>query len=157
MKVALVGGGPLESKLKELASELGVADQAHFLGYCELEAVRALLQGCSFFVLPSRSEPFGIVILEAMAVGKAVVATRVGGIPEFVSDGENGILVEPDDPQALAEALCKVAGDPALRERLGKAGQATVAGGFTTEHMGRRFAALFATAASNSRRSAGAN
>jgi glycosyltransferase involved in cell wall biosynthesis len=144
MTVLLVGGGPLEDELKELARQLGVADQVRFLGFLELEAVRELLNGCTFFVLPSRSEPFGIVLLEAMAVGKAVIATRVGGIPEFVTDGANGVLVEPDDPQALAEALCRMATDSALRERLGKAGKDTVVGGFTTSHIGQRFEPLLA-------------
>lgn len=152
MPIALVGDGPLTPRLKELASKLGLDGQAQFLGYRELESVRELLQGCTFFVLPSRSEPFGIVLLEAMAVGKAVIATRVGGIPEFVEDGQNGILVEPDDPRALADALCAMATDSALRERLGAAGKATVLGGFTTAHMGRRFEAVLEAARASRRR-----
>lgn len=74
-------------------------------------------------MLPSRHEPFGIVNLEAMAAGKAVLATRVGGVPEVVVDGETGILVPPGDPEALAEGIRRLAGDPALRERLGAAGR----------------------------------
>jgi glycosyltransferase involved in cell wall biosynthesis len=144
MKVMLVGDGPLEQELKQLAQRLGVADQAQFVGFLGLDAVRELLNGCSFFVLPSRSEPFGIALLEAMAVGKAVVATRVGGIPEFVRDGSNGILVEPNDPDALAEALCKMVTDASRRERMGMAGKQIVLEGFTALHQGRRFEALFA-------------
>jgi len=83
-----------------------------------------LFDGCELFVLPSRHEPFGIVNMEAMASGKAIVATSVGGVPEIVRDGENGMLVPPDDPQALADAINRLLDDDPLRRRLGQAGRA---------------------------------
>lgn len=143
MPVLLAGDGPLKGKLCELAQSLGVDDQVRFLGFQELDAIRDLLQRCTFFVLPSRSEPFGIAILEAMSLGKAVVATRVGGIPEFVVDGHNGILVEPDNPVALAEALRRVSSDGALRQRLGLAARRTVETQYTRERMGQQYMQVF--------------
>ncbi len=144
MRLVLVGDGPMRGDLERLTGELGVADQVQFAGSQALEGMRELLHGCAFFVLPSRAEPFGIAALEAMAVGKAVVASRVGGIPEFVLDGENGVLVEPDNPQALADALCLLENDALLRDRLGCAGKATVmAGQYTLERMGQNYLSLF--------------
>jgi len=143
MPVLLVGGRPLEGTLRELAQSLGVDDQVRFLGYQELDAIRNLLQRCTLFILPSRSEPFGIAILEAMSLGKAVITTRVGGIPEFVVDGQNGVLVESDDPAALAAAMCRVSSDAELRRRLGLAARETVDDGYTAERMGERYLDVF--------------
>jgi glycosyltransferase involved in cell wall biosynthesis len=77
-------------------------------------------------VLPSRSEPFGIVFLEAMTFGKAIVATNVGGIPEFVVDGFNGLLVPSEDSDALAEKIELCIENPDVRERLGHNGLSVV-------------------------------
>jgi glycosyltransferase involved in cell wall biosynthesis len=82
------------------------------------EAIPALMAGCTAFVLPSRTEAMGRVLLEAMASRKAIVASRVDGIPTYVHDGENGLLFEPESIDGLAEALRRILGDPALRERL---------------------------------------
>lgn len=144
LQLVLVGDGPLRPELEGLAQKLGVADLVHFAGFQELPAVRCHLSKCKLFVLPSRAEPFGIVILEAMIHGKPVIATHVGGIPEIVTHLENGYLVPPDDPEALANALCTLCSDPALRQRLGGAGLATVQERFTHRHTGSKFESLFA-------------
>ena len=107
--------------LEESARELGVADRIVFTG--EREDPGEILAALDIFVLPSRSEGFGRANLEAMAAGLPVVSTRVGGIPEVVIDGETGILVPPNRPEALAEAITALAEDPALRKRLGAAGR----------------------------------
>jgi starch synthase len=86
-------------------------------------AVIQLLSHATVFACPSLYEPLGIVNLEAMACGTAVVASAVGGIPEVVSDGETGLLVPPDDPEALAAALNALLGDPARADALGRAGR----------------------------------
>jgi glycosyltransferase involved in cell wall biosynthesis len=143
LELVQVGDGPLRSEMEALAVRLGLEENVRFLGTQELPAVRRLLGQCTAFVLPSRAEPFGIVLLEAMACGKAVVASRVGGIPEFVVDAESGYLVPPDDPQALASAICRVVADDLARHRLGAAGREAVAARFTHEHMGARFESIF--------------
>jgi glycosyltransferase involved in cell wall biosynthesis len=87
------------------------------------------------FVAPSRYESFGLIFLEAMMHGAACVGTRAGGIPEVVEDGTTGLLVPPEDPAALAEALARLAGDATLRRRMGQAGLAAYRRHFTAERM----------------------
>jgi glycosyltransferase involved in cell wall biosynthesis len=143
LKLVLVGDGPLRPKLEELARQLDLDDQVQFAGFQDLPAVRRHLQQCGLFVLPSRAEPFGIVILEAMIHGKPIITTRVGGIPEIVTHLKDGYLIPPEDPQALAAAICEVAQDSLLRQRLGMAGTATVHERFTYQHTGSKFELLF--------------
>lgn len=119
----LAGDGPERAALEQLSQMLGVQDRVHFVGRADRPTAVSLFQGCSFFVLPSRQEPQGIVNLEAMAAGKPVIASRVGGVPEIVLDGETGLLVPGEDVSALAEDLGRLAGDAALRDRLGSAGR----------------------------------
>ena len=119
----LAGDGAEQAALRALAEDLGLADRVRFVGRVEHSQALALFAGCLFFVLPSRHEPFGLVNLEAMAAGKAVIASRVGGVPEIVVDGETGLLVPAEDVSALAGALARLAGDPGLRDRLGAAGR----------------------------------
>jgi glycogen(starch) synthase len=119
----LAGEGAQREPLEVLARELGVGDRVRFVGRADRPTAVALFRGCSFFVLPSRHEPQGIVNLEAMAVGKAVVASRVGGVPEIVLDGQTGVLVPGEDVDALAGALRAMEADPARREQLGRAGK----------------------------------
>jgi glycosyltransferase involved in cell wall biosynthesis len=102
-----------------------------------------LLRACTALVLPSRSESFGIAILEAMACGKPVVASAVGGIVEILEDGKGGILVEPDNSVDLARALDEVLGDRALQASLGRSGFARVRRHFRCEDTGRRYEELF--------------
>jgi glycosyltransferase involved in cell wall biosynthesis len=118
----IVGDGPEKSALMQRAQERGLGDRVHFPGRADRVQAVAYFKGCAFFCLPSRMEPFGIVNLEAMAAGKAVVASRTGGVPEVVLDGETGLLVPPGDVHALAAALRRFAHDQALCDRLGAAG-----------------------------------
>jgi len=126
--LVLAGDGPEHERLRELAAQLGLGTRVTFTGRVDHAKAMRLFAGCSFFVLPSRREPFGIVNLEAMAAGKAVLAARVGGVPEIVSDGVNGVLVRPDDAETLAAAIRRLASDEALRQRLGEAGRNRAAG-----------------------------
>lgn len=118
----LAGDGASHEALKALGEELELGGALHFVGRVDRAGAVALFKGCEFFVLPSRHEPMGIVNLEAMAAGRAVVASRVGGVPELVEDGKNGILVPPDDPGFLALALGRLVSEPALSKRLGECG-----------------------------------
>jgi glycogen(starch) synthase len=114
----IAGDGEERAALAQLAADLGLGDRARFFGRADRKQAVALFRGASFFVLPSRREPFGIVNLEAMAAGKAVIATQVGGVPEIVRDGETGLLVPGDDVNGLAAAISRLAADAGLRERL---------------------------------------
>ena len=91
-----------------------------FYGVVGLEELRRFYSEADIFVLPSRYEPFGIVFAEAMSFGLPIVATRVGGIPELVEDGENGFLVTPGDVDSLADAVDKLASNAELRGRFGR-------------------------------------
>jgi glycosyltransferase involved in cell wall biosynthesis len=133
--LVLVGLGPLEAELKALAAGLGVADRVLFPG--SRDDVYRLLPALDVFALSSRFEGLPIALLEAMATGVAPVATTVGGIPEVITDGQNGLLVDPGDPSALAAALGRVLGDDELRAHLGAAA-AVRAGDFDLVNAVRR-------------------
>ena len=107
-------------------------------------AVIQLLSHATVFACPSLYEPLGIVNLEAMACGTAVVASAVGGIPEVVSDGETGLLVPPDDPAALAGALNALIEDPARATALGRAGRERAVAEFGWQAVAEQTAALYA-------------
>lgn len=120
----IAGDGPELPALRVLAAELGIAERVTWLGKMGRERVPGLFAGCSFFVLPSTAdEGLPVVCAEALAAGKAVVATRSGGAPEVVLDGENGIVVEKGDVGGLAGAIKAVADDGTVRRRFGEAGR----------------------------------
>lgn len=144
-KLVLVGDGPLRGDLEALAASLELGARVVFAGEKERPEVVEWLQGCTLSVLPSRSEPFGIAIVEAMGCGKAVIGSRTGGIPEIITDGEDGLLVDPDDPDQLADAIRRLLADPELRLRLGTKARAKVRDRFLWEHMGRAYNKLFAS------------
>lgn len=106
--------------------------------------IRKWLYGCALFVLPSRWEPFGIALLEAMACSKAVIATDAGGPPEFITHGINGLLVKPKDVTALAQAMEQLIVDQNLAQRLGKKAQETTAH-FTWDTIYKQYAAVYNT------------
>jgi glycosyltransferase involved in cell wall biosynthesis len=132
----LEAGGAYQTGLEQRAATLGLADAAHFAGF-RANAAGALRE-IDLLVLPSWIEGLPIVVLEAMAHGKPVVATSVGGTPEAVLDGETGLLVPPRDPGALEAALETLLVDPALRRRLGEAGRRRVREHFDAASMERR-------------------
>ncbi len=110
-----------KQELRDLINRLDLADKVIFAG--QRDDLPEVLETLDIFVLPSRSEGFGRANLEAMASGKPVVSTDVGGIPEVVIDGETGLLVPPQDPRALAKAIIRLAEDKNLREKMGAAGR----------------------------------
>jgi L-malate glycosyltransferase len=117
--VVIAGDGPERQELENLADALGLADRVRFVGW--LAEPARFLAGLDVLVVPSRAESLPLVILEAMHTGLPVVATAVGSVPEVIVDGSTGLLVPPDDPDALAAALGLVAADRALRVRLATA------------------------------------
>jgi glycosyltransferase involved in cell wall biosynthesis len=120
-RLEVAGDGPCLPDLRRLAGELALDDCVSFLG--QVRDVPGLLARAGLFVLPSLSEGISLTLLEAMSSGLAVVATRVGGNPEVVADGQTGLLVPPADPPALAATLLTVSQDAGLRSRLGRAGR----------------------------------
>jgi glycosyltransferase involved in cell wall biosynthesis len=137
----LAGRGPLRDDLEARAERLGIAERVRFLGVRRDRD--ALFAAMDAFVLPSRWEGLSLALVEALGAGRAVVATRVGGNPEVVRDGETGLLVPPDDPAALADALAGLLDDPARRERLGAAGAEDARRRFAIEEHVRQLAALY--------------
>lgn len=131
--VWLAGEGSRRDTLEAQAQALGLGETVRFLG--RRDHVGDLLAASDVCVLPSRREGLGIAALEAMAAGRAVVASAVGGLGEAVVHERSGLLVPPDDRRALTQALARLVGDPALRERLAAAGPARVAEGFLPEQM----------------------
>jgi glycosyltransferase involved in cell wall biosynthesis len=116
LRVAIVGDGSLVNDLKELALQYGINEYIDFLGV--RKDVLELMRESSIFVLSSRWEGFGLVLLEAMSIRVPVVATKVGGIPEVIEDGKDGILVEPENPDELAKAINLLLSNPDLRNNI---------------------------------------
>ena len=129
----IAGGGDLEPYLRDLAEELEVDERVHVLG--PRQDIPALMHALDVFAMPSIWEGFGLVLLEAMAAARPIVASRTATIPEVVLDNETGLLVPAGDPAALAEALARLAGDPALARRLGEAGRERLQKHFSIDKM----------------------
>jgi glycogen(starch) synthase len=125
-RLIIAGGGIKHDELVALADELGITDHTLFWGPARRIEVARLLHGCDLLVMPSRKEGFGIAVIEAYACGKAVVASRVGGLVELVRDGKTGVLVEPEHENALADAIISLLSDPQMRADMGKAGRQIV-------------------------------
>jgi glycosyltransferase involved in cell wall biosynthesis len=119
VRFVIVGQGPKESELRTRASELNVADVVTFTGF--RADARRIAASFDVFVLSSLHEGLSIAMVEAMALGRPVVVTRVGGLPEVVEHGKEGFLVPPGDPGALAAGIVQVLSDADLRHRLGAA------------------------------------
>lgn len=132
-RVVLVGEGPLEGDLRVRAVSRGVADALVWPG--RTADMPGLLAALDVYVSPSDLEGFGLVLAEAQAAGKAIVATRAGGAVEAVADGESAVVVEPGDPLALGRALAALLSDPVRRSELGAAGRARAASQFDPERM----------------------
>ena len=131
-----IGAGDILRRLREQVRRAGLEADFHFLGFCD--DVAGILAMCDVVALTSRNEAFGRVLVEAMAAGRPVVATAVGGVPEVVVEGETGYLVECGDTAALAAALGGLLDDPEAAARMGAAGQARARNEFSLEaHVGR--------------------
>jgi glycosyltransferase involved in cell wall biosynthesis len=137
---ALAGDGPLHPDLEAEAQQLGIAAHVRFLGVCfDLPQYMA---AADIFALPSRWEGLPLVLLEAMGMGAAVVATCVEGVDEVIHDQKSGLLVAPEDAEGLADALDRLLTDEVLRRQMGAAAQDRVNSTYTVEIMCRQYAAL---------------
>jgi L-malate glycosyltransferase len=140
-QAVLIGEGPCRPDLEQRVRDLGLDRTVRFLG--SRGDVAAILPLVDLAVLPSLSEGFPNAVLEAMAAGRAVVASRVGGIPEVVLDGETGLLVPAGDPAALASAILSLLADPLRAARMGQAGRARVEAMFSLDRMVQETEAVY--------------
>ena len=124
--LVLVGDGPDRAALEQQRDDLGLGGRVEFLGGLSRDAVLRVFRAADAVLLSSRWENFPHVIVEALAVGTPVIASAVGGVPEVVRDGENGLLVPAGDPEALAVAIRRLLGDRELRARLAAAAAPSV-------------------------------
>ncbi len=157
VQVAFVGDGPDRGRLEQQVADLGLGDRVAFLGQRTRAQVIERLAVSDVLVAPSvptaggKREGLPVVLIEALAAGVPVVASHLSGIPELVETDVTGITVPPGDSVAIADALERLAHDPALRARLAEAGRARVAAEFDLDTNARRLIALFRGAAPNGR------
>jgi glycosyltransferase involved in cell wall biosynthesis len=140
-QLAIAGTGVDREPLERRAGALGVATAVRFLGFVPETA--GVLRGADVFVSSSWAESFPYVVLEAMALARPIVATRVGGVAEAVRDGESGLLVAPRDAETLAGALARLLSDPTRAAEIGAAARSRVTTQFTRERMLESLAAVF--------------
>lgn len=133
IRVAIGGSGPLESQLREQAVALGVSDAIVWPG--QIADMPLFLAALDVYVSPAETEGFSVALIEAGAAGVPVVATRVGGVPEVILDGDTGLLVVPGDPHALAAAVLALRGDPKTASRLANAARERAMSAFSPDRM----------------------
>jgi len=142
-RLLLVGDGPLRTGLVQQVAAAGLQESVVFAGERPNRTIPGYLRACDVAVLSSRIETTSLFALEAMASGKPLIGTRVGGIPELIEDGRTGILVEPGRPDELAEAICDLLASPERRLAMGAAGRERVVAGFTWRAIAERTAGLY--------------
>lgn len=133
LRLVLAGDGPEAPELRHLADTLGVAPQVDFLGALDRAQLAEVIDRATVVAIPSRREGFPLVALEAAQRARPVVATTVGGLPEIVVDGRTGLLVVPDDVDALARALGDLLGDRDRAAEMGGAAREVAAVDFSFE------------------------
>jgi len=150
LRLAIAGDGPERDRLVEAVGRHGIADRVELLGRLDGAGVARAMSGAVAVVVPSRMEAFGIVALEAWRSGAPLVMTDRGGASEFVRDGIDGLLVNPEDSAALRRALERITSDEGLRRALAAAGRERVPE-FTWTRVARAYEDLYAMAASDRR------
>jgi len=155
-KGRIAGDGPLLTELKKSAAELGIADRLVFLGSVSQEKIRQLLEVAGVFVLPSVPASDGdidgipVSLMEAMAVGCPVISTYVSGIPELITNGESGLLVQPNDPDGLALAIQRLSQDPDLYQTVSAGGRREVEDHFDLAKVGEQLTVFFSRSGGHS-------
>jgi glycosyltransferase involved in cell wall biosynthesis len=141
-RFVVVGEGKLRAELEALARSLGVENDVLLTGWVP-HAAQTALPHFDVFFQPSLWEAMSMVILEAMAAGKPIVATRVGENPHIIEEGVDGLLVDPKDVDGMAAALVRLIGDEMMRRRLGSAGRRKVVERFSVAHMTRAYEEIY--------------
>lgn len=143
LKLAIIGRKPEDNRFERFCAKLGIENSVVFLGHVsEKELIRYYTQA-RLFVLPSLQEGLGIVILEAMACGTPVVSTKCGGPEEIIIHGENGYLVENNNAGALANGVCKLLADDALRRKVGEKAREHIKNNYSIEKVARKFIEVY--------------
>lgn len=142
VELAVGGQGELE-QVRQRAAELGVLERMTMLGWVTAERKQEELARAAVFCLPSHAEGLPMAMLEAMAAGKAIVVSGVGGIPDAVEDEENGLMVQPGDARELADKLARILGDEQKRKRLGTRARATIEERFESGVVTGRLSAVY--------------
>ncbi len=145
VRATIVGDGPQRDALRERVGRLGLDDAVDLPGAVGQDRLRSYYDAADLFCAPSFAEGVPVVLMEAMATGLPVVATRIMGVPELVDDGVSGRLVPPGRADALATAISELAGDRSRREAMGRAGRDKVVGEFDIDRSAASLAKLFAT------------
>lgn len=152
LALTIAGTGPEEEPLKAMTSAFGITDRVEFVGAVPHSEIPGYLAAADVAVVPSYIEASSLFVLEAMAAGVPVVAAAVGGIPEIVRQGRDGLLVIPGDPAALARGISEVVNDGALARRLCASARRRVAERFTVGEMARRYVAAYKHALESGKR-----
>ena len=145
VKLVMCGDGPERQEAEKLASERGISDAVIFAGKQPQSVIRDYLSIADLLLLTSQSESFGLVALEAMACEVPVIATRVGGVPEVVEEGETGFLFPVGNVEAMADAAIRILNDPQRGKQMGKRGRELAIERFTTDKIIPQYEALYAS------------
>jgi glycosyltransferase involved in cell wall biosynthesis len=141
VKFLIVGDGPEKSNLEKLSDELKISEDLLFPGY--REDILDIINAMDIFVLTSFHEGLPMVLLEAMGLGKPIVATKVGGIPEVITDQISGVLVKPNDPEDLAQKSLYLLQEREVREKMGSEAKRRIEESFTAERMAQRVLKIY--------------
>ena len=142
-ELQIIGDGPERKKLEKLTEKLGIADKARFIGSISNEKIPKYLAEADVFVRPSRSEGLGSAFLEAMAGGVPIIGTAVGGIPDFLKDGETGLISKVEDPDDLAEKISVILRDDNLKKKLIENGRKLVEEKYSWDKIARQTGEIY--------------
>ena len=142
--LAVIGDGDLRAILEQEARTRNIDDRTHFTGWVDPADLPDAMADLDVALLSSRNEGTPVSLIEALAAGKAVVGTTVGGVPFVVDDGTSGYLVPPDDPDALADRATRLLNDPQQRKAMGARGRAHVQKNFGSQRLVDDIRALYA-------------
>lgn len=145
VKLMIIGDGPERATLELKSNKLALEDSILFYGRIEQREVMQAIVDCKFVIMSSRREAFGIVILEAMASGKAVIAADVGGVSELVNHGKNGLLVKDHNPESFATEIIFLLEHPKIAAQFGIEGRQMVSSRYTWEIIGRKYLEIYNT------------
>jgi len=142
-KLILTGNGPEKENLKILVAKYNLYNNIIFLDYFPYEKIQELYNICDVIILPSLFEPFGMALTEAMACGKPVIGSNIGGIKDIIQNGKNGFLIDPRNSKKLAEKIDILLSDDKLRIEFGKKGREKVQNTFSYSVVAKKAAKIY--------------